>query len=449
MSLPVQAPQFDKTSLSVPVAPLAGQSGAPRVRHEIDGVSIDDLIQRFGSPLFVFSERTIRQRFRAAQRAFVSRYANVQFAWSYKTNYLSGICDLYRQEGCFAEVVSEMEYDKARSLGVAGEQIIFNGPLKSAAALEKAVAEGAMVHIDHLGELADLESLAARLGRSVPAGIRLNLDAGIQPAWSRFGFNLESGEALQAVQRMADRGNVVLRGLHSHIGRSVMEPAAYAMQVEKLIRFSGELQQRFGISLEYLDIGGGFPSRSRLKSSGLPSNVASPSIEHFAAAIGDALARHLPPGKTPKLFIESGRALIDEAGMLVSTVVGVKRLPDGRNAYVADGGVNLLATSFLYDFDVELDREVLGESQPSVIYGPMCMNQDVVCENLLLPPLDRGTRLIFSPAGAYNVTQWMQFIAYRPNVVLIGSGGELDVIRAAEDLSDITRREQLPQRFRQ
>ncbi len=84
----------------------------------------------------------------------------------------------------------------------------------------------------------------------------------------------------------------------------------------------------------------------------------------------------------------------------------------------------------------------------SVLYGPLCMNIDVIDEGLSLPPLKRGMRLILSPVGAYNATQWMQFITYRPNVVLIGEDGQVDVIRHAEDLSDIVRRETLPERLK-
>jgi len=76
------------------------------------------------------------------------------------------------------------------------------------------------------------------------------------------------------------------------------------------------------------------------------------------------------------------------------------------------------------------------------------MNIDVIDEGTLLPPLSRGTRLIISPVGAYNVTQWLQFITYRPNVVLVGENGEVDVIREKEDLSDIERRERLPERLK-
>jgi len=226
-----------------------------------------------------------------------------------------------------------------------------------------------------------------------------------------------------------------------------MEPAAYARQVEKMVAFGYEVEDKCGWQMDYIDIGGGFPSRSRLKGTYHAAGVMLPSIEEYADAVCDALWATLKPGHTPKLIIESGRAVIDEAGSLITSVCGTKRLPDGTRAYVIDAGVNLLFTSFWYRFDIALDRPISGSCEPSVIYGPLCMNIDVVDDKISLPPLSRGDRLVISTVGAYNNTQWLQFIEYRPNVVLVTETGEVELIRAAEDLSDLERREHLPPRL--
>ncbi|NQV33868.1 MAG: alanine racemase [Phycisphaeraceae bacterium] len=420
---------------------------ARRVRTEIEGVAVDDLVARFGSPLFVFSETRLRERYHSLYQAFATRYPHVTFGWSYKTNYLQAICAILHQEGAIAEVVSEFEYDKARKLGVPAESIIFNGPYKPISALRKAVGEGARINIDHADEIQDLEQVAVSLGRSICVGMRLNMDTGIHPQWSRFGFNLESGEALDIVKRLAHSDKLILNGLHCHIGTFIMEPTAYAKQVEKMVTFGYQLEDQFGFKMDYLDLGGGLPSRSKLKGAYLPPDVGIPPMEEYAEAITNALYRHLRPGDQPQLILENGRALVDESGSLITSIIARKRLPDGRRAYVVDAGINDLFTSLWYRFNVEIDREVHGMNEQSVVYGPLCMNIDVLDEGILLPRLGRGVRLIVSPVGAYNVTQWMQFIHYRPNVVLIGTEGQVDCIREAEDLSDIERRERLPQRL--
>lgn len=421
---------------------------ARKIRKDIDGITIDELVNKYGSPLFVISERKLRENYRKMYNAFASRYPNVQFGWSYKTNYLQAVCAILHQEGAIAEVVSAFEYEKARKLGIEGKDIIFNGPHKPIEILEIAAKEGAMINIDHFDEILDLEKVADKLGKQIKVAIRLNMDTGIHPQWSRFGFNLETGQAMDAVKRIAAGGKLILNGLHCHIGTFIIEPEAYAKEVEKMVKFAYEIEDNFGFKIEYLDIGGGFPSKNRLKGTYLSPDVLIPSIDEYAEKITEALYSNLRPGDFPKLFIESGRAIIDEAEYLITTIFASKRLPDGRKAYIADAGVNLLFTAFWYKFNIEIDREVYGANEPSVIYGPLCMNIDVIEEGTSLPPLERGTRLIFSPVGAYNNTQWMQFIEYRPNIVMIMEDGTVEVVREKEDLTDIENRERLPEKLK-
>ena len=151
----------------------------------IDGVSVKSLIKDYGSPLFVISEKTVRSTIRKARKAFETRYPKVQFAWSYKTNYLNAICSIFHQEGSWAEVVSGFEYDKAISLGVDGSKIIFNGPEKSEEDLAKAISHDSLIHIDHLDELYLIAELAESLNKRPRVAIRVNMDTGVYPMWDR------------------------------------------------------------------------------------------------------------------------------------------------------------------------------------------------------------------------------------------------------------------------
>ncbi len=419
-----------------------------KVRSHIDGVPIKSLIQNFGSPLFVFSEKRLRKKIREFRQVFENQYPNVEFSWSYKTNYLSAICSILHQEGETAEVVSEFEYEKARHLGVPGEKIIFNGPYKPYHILKRAVQEGARINIDSFEEIIDLENIAQELGRKIKIGIRLNMDTGIYPQWNRFGFNLENGQALDAVKRIAMGKLLEINGLHCHQGTFILEPNSYAIQVEKMVNFAYKLEEEFNYSIEYIDIGGGFPSKNRLKGLYLPPETIIPSISEFAEKIGHALLNSLKPGDYPKLILECGRAIVDEAGFLVTTIISSKRLPDGRRAYVIDAGVNLLYTAYWYHFRTEIDKNVYGTPEPCVLYGPLCMNIDVIDDFVHLPPLSKGDHLILWPVGAYNVSQWMQFITYRPAVVIITENGKPEIIRERETLNDIIAKEYLPDKFK-
>ena len=145
----------------------------------IDGNAVKDLIKEYGSPLFILSEKTIRSTITRARKAFETRYPKVQFAWSYKTNYLNAVCSIFHQEGSWAEVVSGFEYDKAIKLGVDGRKIIFNGPEKSMEDLTKAINNDSLIHIDHLDELYSIVELADELKKHPRVAIRVNMDTDI------------------------------------------------------------------------------------------------------------------------------------------------------------------------------------------------------------------------------------------------------------------------------
>lgn len=413
-----------------------------RIRRCIEGVPVRELVERYGSPLYVFSERRMRSKVQELRNAFESRYPSVQLAWSYKTNYLDALCSIFHQEGCLAEVVSEMEYCKARRLGVPGNRVIVNGPLKTLAALERAVAEEACIHIDHFDELQDLVSLGG--DKLLPVGIRVNLDAGIHPRWSRFGFNLENGEAARAAEIIAHTPHLTLNGIHCHIGTYIVDPSAYAVQAEKMARFLAEVEAEWDFQIAYLDLGGGLPSRSRLKGAAVSPHVGLPAVDEYAEEICTSLLSHLPEGRRPVLILEAGRFLIDEAGFLLTSVVARKRDPEGRPGYILDAGLHNLFTSFWYRYRIECESPGMGPLEPSSLYGSLCMNIDVIEPDIMLPALDRGSILTVSPVGAYNNTQSMQFIHARPATVLIRSDAGVDVIREAEDLGDIVGRERNP-----
>lgn len=422
---------------------LATGNAVP-VMAQIEGKAVSQLIQQFGSPLFVFSEKQMVEKFLTARKAFEGRYPKVTFGWSYKTNYLKALCRIFHREGAVAEVVSDFEYQRARSLNVPGPQVIFNGPYKPYEALKTAVHDRARIHLDSLDELSDLEAISRETGIRPQVAIRINLGIDGQTPWSRFGFNYETGQALQAVERIVKGGVVTLEGLHTHIGTFILDPNAYGIAVKKLIEFAKQISQTLGVKINYLDLGGGFPSLNHLKGLYQPPEIAVPGINEFAEKITSVLKQEWVHTELPELVLETGRHLIDEAGYLITSAVSSKLLPDSRRAYVLDAGVNLLYTSTWYKPQIHLAEAAEGVPTASTLVGPLCMNIDVVCESLMLPRIKRGSALILNPVGAYNVTQWMQFIQYRPAVALIRMDGRVELIRKREDLEYMDQCETLP-----
>jgi len=170
--------------------------------ESIDNIPVKEIISKYGSPVYVISEKTIRNTYKKAKRAFTTRYPKVQFAWSYKTNYLNAVCQVFHSEGSWAEVVSGFEYEKAIDNGVSGKNILFNGPDKSREDLIKAVENESYIHIDHFDELYMLLDIADTSEKTPKVAIRVNMDTGIFPRWDRFGFNYENGEAWNALNRI-------------------------------------------------------------------------------------------------------------------------------------------------------------------------------------------------------------------------------------------------------
>jgi diaminopimelate decarboxylase len=442
---------YDKPTILKHQSGLANKFGRGPSRKSlsrIDGVAVRDLVGQFGTPLYVFSEHTLRRAYRDAHRAFSLRYPKVQFAWSYKTNYLDAVCRVFHQEGSWAEVVSEYEYEMARRLGIPGHHILFNGPYKPEPAIRRAIEEGAKLHIDHYDELHLTEKLARELGKKVPVTLRLNMDTGVFPRWDRFGFNADNGEAMDAIRRLHAGGHLVLEGLHCHIGTFMLSAEAYGKAAARLAQIALDAARETGVRVEYIDLGGGFASRATLHAQYAPGTDSSPPVDDYAEAIAGALlSAGFRPDALPTLVLETGRALVDEAGFMLTRVVGNKRLADGNRAIVVDAGVNLLFTSFWYRHDVLPETDRGGMLEDTVIYGPLCMNIDVVRPSVLLPPLEVGDPLVIRPVGAYNVTQSMQFIRLRPTVVMIGVDQQIDVIREAETVDDVKRSERIPDRL--
>ena len=416
------------------------------VMTHIDRVAVKDIVNEHGSPVFVISEQTIRLNYRKAFKAFNTRYPKVQFAWSYKTNYLSAVCNIFHQEGSWAEVVSGFEYSKAVANGVEPSKIIFNGPSKSDQELITAANNGSLIHIDHLDELYQLISLSDQTTMKPRVAIRVNMDTGIYPQWDRFGFNYENGQAWDALNKIMHSGKLELVGLHTHIGTFVMTANAYAVATSKMVDLFLNIQQKYQHTIKYIDMGGGFASKNTLKGSYLPGSDTNPGFDEYAEAITSVIHNSaIKPESLPLLILETGRALVDDAGYLVSSVIGTKRLSNGRRATIIDAGVNIMFTSFWYQHHVSPAQGASQYREDTTLYGPLCMNIDCLRDSVYLPVLSKGDQLVIHNVGAYNITQWMQFITYRPKVVLVDTNSIVQVLREPEDLNSIQERERIPE----
>jgi diaminopimelate decarboxylase len=411
--------------------------------QQIGGVALREIRAKFGSPVFIVSEEALRQNYRTFTAAFRSRYPDTVIAYSYKTNYVSGILRVLHQEGAHAEVVSGFELALARSLGVRGRDIVYNGPHKSLDSLRDAIALGARINADSLEELSDLQELAGEANRRVKVGIRVNMALN-DPPWDRFGFNLESGQALEACRQVHASRGLSLVGFHLHAGTFLTQVDLYARAVTGLLALAKTVEARGWGVVEYLDLGGGYASHNTLQGQLLPGELTMPGPDQYA----EAICRPLKAGlrglrRRPVLILEPGRALVDDPVSLLVSVVAVKTLAGGRRGIVVDGGVNLLPTAYYFRHAVHAGQHADGPPESADLLGPLCMQIDVLRRDIALPPLERGAILLIRQAGAYTISNSMQFIYPRPPVVMV-SDGVVHLLRRGERTGDLVRLDVIP-----
>ncbi len=408
--------------------------------NNIDGISIDKLVEEYGTPLFVVSAQTLRNNVKTFQEEFSKKYPKVKIAYSYKTNYLRGVLNIIHKEGVLPEVVSDFEYNLARALGMSGESIVFNGPCKKKEALRRASEEGALINVDHIDEINLLEEVASELQRTLDIGIRINMDVGIHQLPDRFGFNLESGEAIRIVSRCAEKKLLRISGIHVHLTSYIIEsesventtPAKrikliwpkssdmYRIAANNVARFAEEIREKFRLNIKYVDMGGGFPNVDSL----------APYIEAIVEPIINGFKKDLPV-----IILEPGRAIVGNAVHLITTVVGVKEFPYGERGVIVDAGVNILPTSFWRWQEIEHSTKPESNLKETIVYGPLCLQTDIIGK-VKLHQMKAGDKLIIKNVGAYNISQSSSFIFPRPPVVII-ENGKNRVLRRAETVDDL------------
>ncbi|HEX9665762.1 MAG TPA: alanine racemase [Thermodesulfobacteriota bacterium] len=407
---------------------------------KIEGVSVEKLVNDFGSPLFVVSAKTIRDNLKRFRGEFSARYPKVEVAYSYKANCLSGVLDIIHNEGAWAEVASGFEYELARKIGVPGESIVFNGPYKKKEEIKKAIREGALINVDNESELKLLEEITFKSKQPIEVGIRINTDVGINQLPDRFGFNIESGKALEIVNYCTKKTSIRIAGIHIHITSYIISPEVlnnktpaksieliwpkdsnlYRLAAHKITYFAEEIRKRFGITLKYIDMGGGYPTLDSITS--YANAIVEPMLEMF-------------DHEHPLLILEPGRAVVKDAVELITTVVDVKELSNDTASVVVDSGINILPTSFWKFQQIEPINKKAVSSKETVVYGPLCLQTDILGITKL-PDLNVGDRLVIKNVGAYNISQASSFIFPLPSIILTDNN-KVKVLRSSETIKDV------------
>ncbi len=381
---------------------------------------VEALLDEFGSPLFVVWEKELRHKAHRVLQKLRAEIPNGVCAYSYKTNPVLGVCTILHQEGYLAEAVSTPEYRAARRMEVAPNQIVLNGPYKGSA-MQEALITGALVNLDSEADLADAEDICHQHGEACGVGIRVNTAIGDLP-WSKFGFSLDSGDALAACRRVTQSPWLRLRGLHVHIGTNILDAELYRIVAARLaVLFRDAGIGRDDADSGYVDCGGGFAVEDAIPIGVDPEEWRVPRTEDYFAAIRSGLCDEgLEPDVT--VVLEPGRLIVANAMSLLTRVVALKTI-DGRRSVIVDGGVNIVPSAHYMKHPIRVVRADDPSENIWDVYGPLCTQYDVLSVGVRLGTLAKGDILQVDCVGAYTIGFAAQFAYPRPAVILWRGGG--------------------------
>lgn len=417
----------------------------------IGGVDAIELANHFGTPLYVVDEQRVRENYRRFYRALTSRWSKAKVFYALKANSNLAICKILQSEGSGAEVSSGNELQNALRVGFSGEQIIFNGNHKTEKELELAITNDVLINVDSFQELKIVDKIAARLGKKARIGFRVNPDVrapthpyiatGLRE--SKFGFEVASGQALEAYLTAKNMKNVEIIGIHCHIGSQILEIAPFGEEAKKVMELVVQIKEKLGLDIELIDLGGGLgipykPDDRPVSPDQLASSVV-PIIQRVVKEKGL---------KLPTIAFEPGRYIIADASVLL-VKVGYTKQRSGLPDWVAvDAGMNALIRPALYGayHHIEVANKMLEKNDKLInVAGPLCESGDFLGKERLLPSTEPGDILVVFDVGAYGLAMSSQHTAQpRPAMVLVNSG-RAEIIRERETYEDLTRLDRIPE----
>ena len=372
------------------------------------------------TPYYVIHKKELDLNFEKLRNAMEKHWDNYIIGYSYKTNALPWVISHFNHLGCFAEVVSEDEYNLAKLIGVEKNRIIYNGPIKTKESFIDALKNNCIVNIDSQREIDWLEEVedSERI-----VGVRINFDIEkMCPGQSqcaedggRFGFCYENGELEKAIKRLCEK-NARISGIHLHTSSKSRGLDIY----RAISEMACKLQEEFDLDLDFIDVGGGFFGGLSTK----------PQFDEYISLMESILISRFNKKRT-KLIIEPGMAVIGAPVSYVTTVIDVKETEFNRFV-VTDGSrtsIDPLMTKSSYFHSYEMRNQEKRHPR-QVICGYTCMEHDRLFEANNDPVLMPGDRIIYDKVGAYTMCLTPLFIKYFPDVY-VEEDGEIRIVRKA------------------
>ena len=395
-----------------------------------------ELAKEFGTPAYVFDENEIRNNLRAFKNSIEENYGgNGLVCYASKAFSCKEIYRICKQEGTGVDVVSGGELYTALSVDFPAENIVFHGNNKTPDELMMAVENGVgRIVVDNLTELKKLNEIAANAGKTV--GIMLRIKPGVDAHThdfiktgqidSKFGFALETGEALEAAKAALEMPNLKLRGLHCHIGSQIFDIDPFELAAEVMLNLYKQIKDETGADLDELNLGGGFGIKYVDGDTPIPYGEYMKNVSAVVKAETERLGL-----KMPFILIEPGRSVVGAAGLTLYTVGAVKEIPDIRTYVSVDGGMADNPRYALYHAEYQVicaNKANEDKNMTVTVAGKCCESGDLIQENTQVQTVEAGDILAVLSTGAYNYSMASNYNRIPKLPVIMVNNGKARIV---------------------
>lgn len=413
---------------------------------EIGGVDTVELSKHFGTPLYVYDVALIRERARGFKHTFEEHKVKAQIAYASKAFSTVAMIQLAEEEGLSLDVVSGGELYTALAAGFPVERIHFHGNNKSRQELEMALENGiGCIVMDNFYEIELLKGIC--IEKNTKVNILLRVTPGIEAHThdyiltgqedSKFGFDLQNGQAEEALIMALQCKNFEVLGLHCHIGSQIFETTGFLLAAKKIVEKMKKWKHELSFEAKVLNLGGGFGIRYTKEDEPLPPAHYVSEIINEVKALTEQYSL-----KMPEIWIEPGRSLVGDAGITLYQVGSSKEVPGVRKYLAVDGGMsdNIRPALYHAKYEAVLANKPLAQANETVsIAGKCCESGDMLIWDLPLPETDEEDILAVFCTGAYGYSMANNYNRLpRPAVVFVENGKSSLVVKR-ESFEDLVR----------
>ena len=419
----------------------------------IGGCDTVELANKYGTPLYVVDETTLRNICHDYKNAFKS-YPHTRMMYASKALCTSAIVKILDEEGFGFDTVSIGEIHTVLNSGVELSHVLFNGNNKTERELDYAIKNGiSRISVDNFYEIDLVSKVAGRYNKTVD--VLLRISPGIEchtheyiktgQLDSKFGFDLSQlDEAVTSI--LTRHQNIKIRGLHAHIGSQIFEPSCFHDEIDVLTQTLGEISTKYNIVLDEINIGGGIGVK--YVDSDLP-----PSINEIADVIIESLDKHIAKYniEPPTLYIEPGRSIISTSGVTLYTIGSMKQVPNMTKYVTVDGGMadNPRPSMYQAEYLAEVANKVdETQTEKVTIAGRYCESGDILIKDIMLPKLSTGDILCVYNTGSYNYSMASNYNRVEKPAMVLVNNSQSDIIVKRETLDDLVSHDVVPDRLK-